>query len=68
MVKLGEEITKGDLLFRIYADNVRRLNQAAELAEALKPIGIGRKIGEKMLITQIAKGTRPEAVKYILDR
>jgi len=44
------------------------LGQAAKLAEELKPIGVGSRIGEKMLITQITKGARPEAVRYILDR
>ena len=67
-VKLGEEVTEGDTLFRIYSENNRKLNQAEDLARELEPIGVGSRIGEKMLITEITKGAKREAVKYILDR
>ena len=67
-VKLGDEVAEGDTLVRIYADNVRRLDQATVLAEELTPIGVGSRIGEKMLITQITEEARPEAIKFSLDR
>jgi len=67
-VKLGEEVTEGDPLFRIYSENNRKLDQAESLARELEPVGVGSRVGEKMLIMEITKGVKREAVKYILDR
>ena len=67
-VKLGEEVTEGDPLFRIYSENNRKLDQAESLARELEPVGVGSRVGEKMLITEITKGVKREAIKYILDR
>jgi len=39
-----------------------------EIANKLKPIGVGKRIGERMLITQFAKDSRREDLKYTLDR
>jgi AMP phosphorylase len=67
-VKLGDEVIEGDTIFRIYSENNRKLNHAEELVKILQPIGVGNRMGEKMLITQITEETERERVRYILDR
>jgi AMP phosphorylase len=66
-VRLGDEVAEGDTLFRIHTESIQRLNQAEELAEELKPIGVGTRLGEPMLITKIRKAAlqRPE---FVLER
>ena len=66
-VKLGDEVSTGDPLFRVYSDSRNRLEQAKTLAERIKPLTVGKKIGEKMLITQI-KGVYRPGEDFILVR
>jgi len=65
--KLGDEVSKNDPLFRIYSDSRNRLEQAKTLAERIKPLTVGEKIGENMLITQI-KGVYRPGEDFILVR
>jgi AMP phosphorylase len=65
--KLGDKVSKEDTLFRIYTENSQRLNQAKELTEELKPIGVGSKLGEPMLIKTIREVTRPKT-EFVLER
>ncbi len=65
--KLGDSISEGEMLFRVYAGNAQRCEQAVELAEKLKPIGVGSRIGENMLIRQI-KGVHRPGERFILER
>jgi AMP phosphorylase len=67
-VKLGDNVKVGDVLVRIFSENNRKLSQAEDLVNRLVPIGVGDKIGEKMLITQITEETEREKIEYILDR
>ncbi len=66
-VKLGDSVSEGESLFRIYTENAQKLNQAAELAEGFQPIGVGNRIGETMLIKQI-KGVLRPGERFILER
>ncbi len=52
-VKMGDKVKKGDLLFTIHSNNYIRLSDAAKLAEELKPITVGKKFEEKMLLEKI---------------
>lgn len=52
-VKLGDRVKMGDILFEIYAERSTKLEAALKLAEALKPIGVGRRWDEKMLMDTV---------------
>jgi AMP phosphorylase len=67
MAKLGDSVSEGEPLFRIYAENAQRCDQAAELAEELNPISVGSRIGETMLIKQIKGMIRPGA-RFTIER
>jgi AMP phosphorylase len=67
-VKLGDNVKVGDVLVRIFCENDRKLNQAEALVKRLEPIGVGDKMGEKMLIAQIMEETEREKMQYTLDR
>jgi AMP phosphorylase len=66
--KLGDEVDEGKTLFRIHADNSRRLEQAEELARELEPMGVGARFGERMVVMRISEAARPGAERYVLDR
>jgi len=51
--KMGDIVSEGDVLFRIYAETAQRLALAAEQAEELNPVAVGSRIGEKMVIRQL---------------
>jgi len=52
-VKMGDPVKKGDVLFTIHSSNYIRLSDAVKIAEELKPITVGRKFEEKMLLEKI---------------
>jgi thymidine phosphorylase len=54
--KLGHKVVEGASLLRIYAENNQKLRQATDLAQELKPVGVGDRIGETMLIAKIREG------------
>jgi AMP phosphorylase len=65
--KIGEEIRKGEVLFKIFAERNTKLEAAIELSNKLKPIGLSKKPEESMLIDRIP----PRAVHwetFMLDR
>ncbi|MEM1767720.1 MAG: biotin/lipoyl-binding protein, partial [Candidatus Bathyarchaeia archaeon] len=59
-VKLGDRVKKGDILFEIYAERSTKLEAALKLAETIKPIGVGMRLDEKMLIDTV-----PTEIKHI---
>ena len=67
MAKLGDSVSEGEPLFRIYAENAQRCDQAAELAEELIPFSVGSRIGETMLIKQIKGMIRP-GTRFTIER
>ncbi|OGI12134.1 AMP phosphorylase [Candidatus Micrarchaeota archaeon RBG_16_36_9] len=52
-VKMGDAVKKGSVLFSIHSNNYIRLSDAIKLAEELKPIVVGKKFEEKMLLERI---------------
>jgi AMP phosphorylase len=66
-VKLGDPISRGEPLFKIFAENAQKLDQAVELTEELMPIGVGNRIGETMLIKQV-RGVIRHGERFILER
>jgi AMP phosphorylase len=65
--KTGDEVVKGESLFRIYSDNIHRLESAKKMALSLDPMIIGTKMGETMLIKKI-KGLTPLGQVFVLER
>jgi len=55
--KLGDSVKKGDVLVEICAERNTKLEAAEKLAETLQLIGIGKRLGEPMLIDQIPAET-----------
>jgi AMP phosphorylase len=66
-VKLGKRVKKGDALFEIYAERTTKLNAAIKLAEKLQPIGLSKKLEERMLIDRIPKTIMHKKV-FTLER
>jgi AMP phosphorylase len=67
LVKTGDQISEGDPILRIYADNEQKLNNAEKLARSQYPLGIGYKMGENMLLKKI-KGVTPLGKEFELVR
>ena len=51
--KLGGRLRKGETMFEIYAERCTKLEAAIELTNKLKPIGLGGKPEERMIIERI---------------
>jgi AMP phosphorylase len=66
-VKLGKRVKKGDILFEIYAERTTKLNAAIELAKKLQPIGLSKKLEERMLMNRIPK-TPVHKEEFTLER
>ncbi|MCS7114903.1 MAG: AMP phosphorylase [Nitrososphaerota archaeon] len=65
--KLGDQVKKGGVLFEIYAERSTKLEAALKLAEQLKPVGVGKKWEEQMLIEAVPPEIRhPKA--FLIER
>ena len=62
-VKMGDFVKKGDLLFTIYSDKYMMLEEAINLANELKPMVIGKKFEEKMVLAEVFETGRKIFVK-----
>jgi AMP phosphorylase len=66
--KLGDKVAKEDVLYRIYSKSEQKLESALLLAQKLKPVGITRKFGEKMLVDRIPSKKIYYEKPFILER
>jgi AMP phosphorylase len=66
--KLGDQVTKGDILYTVYSGSTQKLDSAVQLAENLNPIGITEKFGEKMLVDRIPTKKTSLEKPFILER
>ncbi|MEM4252555.1 MAG: AMP phosphorylase [Candidatus Nitrosotenuis sp.] len=41
--KIGDQVSKDDILFTVYAEKSRKLNRAHDLLEEINPIGVGKR-------------------------
>ncbi|MFB3889503.1 MAG: AMP phosphorylase [Candidatus Bathyarchaeia archaeon] len=64
--KLGEAVTKGGVLFEVYAERSSKLSSALELAKVLKPVVLSRKAEERMLLDQVPAKSREKP--FMLER
>ena len=64
--KLGDAVTKGGVLFEVYAERSSKLQSALELAQMLKPVVLSRKTEERMLLDQVPARTHEKP--FILER
>ena len=46
--KIGHQVEKGDVLFEVYSDNERKLDQAKRLANNLKPFNLEGMVLERI--------------------
>jgi len=66
-VKMGDKVKKGDILFNVHSNNYIRLSDASKLVEELKPIVVGKKFEEKMLLEKIFTEI-PASKIFMLER
>jgi AMP phosphorylase len=66
--KLGDKVTKGEVLFHIYSESTQKLESALLLASNLDPIGVTGKFGEKMLVDRIPSEKIYYEKPFILER
>ncbi len=66
--KIGDAVTKGDVLFEIYAERASKLATALEVANRMTPVGLNRKPEEKMLLDRFPQKTTPHEKEFSLDR
>ena len=65
--RIGDPVTKGEVLMRIFSENQSKLNYATELLREEPPFGIGSRVGEPMLIAKIMKQQKAEPA-FIFER
>jgi thymidine phosphorylase len=65
--KTGDKVTKGKPMFRIYSESASKLETAVKQLETLRPVEVGRKVGDDMLKRRIGKPTAPTR-EFILER
>jgi AMP phosphorylase len=65
--KLGDKVKEGESLFDIYAERNWKMEAAVALAESLRPIEVGRRVEESMLIERIPMRTPPKK-PFVLER
>ena len=51
--KVGDRVSKNDILLTIHAESAEKLAQAAKLGEGLEPVAVGKRLGERMLIKNV---------------
>jgi len=65
--KTGDKVEKGKPMFRIFSESASKLETAVKQLETLRPVEVGRKVGEDMLKRRIGKPTAPTR-EFILER
>ena len=65
--KIGDAVTKGGVLFEVYAEKSSKLAAALELAKKLEPVVLSRKVEERMLLGQFPAKTRRDS-HFMLER
>lgn len=63
--KIGDSVSKGDVLFTIYAEKSRKLDRTHDLMEEVDPVGIGRRM--EMLIHTV-KDIPIVSRSFVLER
>ncbi len=66
--KLGDVVTKGDVLFEVYAERASKLESALALAEKLEPVVLSRKPEERMLLDQYPAKIGERDKSFMLER
>ena len=66
--KLGDAVTKGAVLFEIYAERPSKLESALELAKKLEPVVLSLKAEEHMLLGQYPTKIGERDKSFMLER
>lgn len=63
--KVGDSVSRGEVIFTLHADRKHKLNRALKLAESLEIVGVGKRLG--MLLSRIPfRGNHEKS--FILER
>jgi AMP phosphorylase len=65
--KLGDEVSKGENLFKIYAERNWKMEAAITLTETLRPIELSKRIEERILIDRLPIKVSP-LKPFLLER
>jgi AMP phosphorylase len=65
--KMGDTIKKSEPVYTIYSNNKIKLNSAAKLAESYKPVFIGKRFSDKMLLSKVPTKERHRRI-FMLER
>jgi AMP phosphorylase len=65
--KTGDRVRKDKPMFRVYSDSATKLDAAVKQMETLRPMEVGRKVGDDMMKKRIGKPTAPSR-EFILER
>jgi AMP phosphorylase len=66
--KLGDAVSKGAVLFEIYAERPSKLEAALALAAKLEPVVVSRKAEERMLLDQYPAKIGERDKTFLLER
>jgi AMP phosphorylase len=66
--KIGDAVSKGGLLFEIYAERLSKLEDALALAKKLEPVVLSRKAEERMLIDEYPAKIGERQKSFVLER
>ena len=64
---MGETIKKSEPVYTIYSNNKLKLNSALKMAESYKPVFIGKRFSDKMLMSKIPTKERHRRI-FMLER
>jgi len=65
--KVGDKVKKTDTIYTIYSNSKHKLKEAEELAEDYKPIFIGKRLSDKMLLDRIPSNGEHRRI-FMLER
>ena len=65
--KIGDTVSKDDVLLEIYAERASKLSSALELTGEVEPMGLSWKTAERMLLGQFPAKTSTDQ-SFVLDR
>jgi AMP phosphorylase len=65
--KIGDNVKEGEKLFTIYSEKLSKLERTLKFLEEIEPIGIGKKLNEKILLGKVPAERKHERA-FILER
>ncbi len=63
--KIGDPVSRDDILFTVYAEKSRKLSRTQELLREMDPIGVGKRAG---MVIRMIKDTPTLKRSFVLER